>query len=156
VPTIAVVDGYCLGAAFELVLACDLRVATPRSSFGLPEVRLGIPSVVEAALLVPHVGLSLAKEMILTGERYPLDALPPGFVNRVVEPARLDAAVDELVAALTASGREVLAAQKRLFDVWLEVGLTDGIEESKRVFADVFALPVTQRTVADYAARGRQ
>ena len=156
VPTIAVVDGYCLGAAFEMALACDLRLATPSSSFGLPEVRLGIPSVIEASLLVPHVGLSLAKEMILTGERYGVDALPRGFVNRVVEREALNAAVDELVASLTQSTRDVLTAQKMLFDTWLDSGLTDGIDVSKRVFGEVFALPVTQSAIRRYVEASRR
>jgi enoyl-CoA hydratase/carnithine racemase len=153
VPTICVVDGYCLGAAFEMALACDLRVATPQSSFGLPEVLLGIPSVVEASLLLPHVGLSLATEMILTGARYPAGAMPAGFVNRLVAREALAGAVTELVAALTQSTREVLAAQKSLFGTWLDTGLTEGIETSKQVFGDVFALPVTQTAISDYAAR---
>src|SRR5207248_809584 len=61
-PTIAMVNGYCLGAAFELALACDLRIAGEDARFGLPEVKLGIPSVVEAALLPAYVGLAKAKE----------------------------------------------------------------------------------------------
>src|SRR5215467_470907 len=65
VPTVAMINGFCIGAAFELALACDLRVAQPDVRFGLPEVRLGIPSVVEAALLYHYVGLSKAKEIIL-------------------------------------------------------------------------------------------
>jgi len=60
-PTVALVNGYCLGAAFEMILACDLRVAHPQVQFGLPEVKLGIPSVVDAALLQQFVGLSKAK-----------------------------------------------------------------------------------------------
>ena len=67
------VHGYCLGAGFELALACDVRVSTPDSQFGLPEVKVGIPSVIDAALLPRYVGLGLAKEMILTGDLYPAD-----------------------------------------------------------------------------------
>lgn len=51
IPTVAMVNGYCLGVALEMALACDVRVAHAEVRFGLPEVRLGIPSVVEAALL---------------------------------------------------------------------------------------------------------
>jgi enoyl-CoA hydratase/carnithine racemase len=94
VPTVCAVDGYCLGVGFELALACDLRVATTRSAFGLPEIKVGIPSVADAALLSEYVGLSLAKEMILTGDVYPVDRFSAsGLCNTVVPPDRLAAAV---------------------------------------------------------------
>jgi enoyl-CoA hydratase len=66
VVTVAVVNGYCLGGAFELALACDLRVVAATASFGLPEIKVGVPSVIDAALLPAFVGLSKAREMILT------------------------------------------------------------------------------------------
>jgi enoyl-CoA hydratase len=94
VPTVCAVDGYCLGVGFELALACDLRVATTRSAFGLPEIKVGIPSVADAALLSEYVGLSLAKEMILTGDVYPVGRFSAsGLCNTVVPPDRLAAAV---------------------------------------------------------------
>ena len=68
-PTVAMINGYCLGVAFELALACDLRVCADDAQFGLPEVKVGIPSVADAALLQDHVGLAMAKEIILTGDR---------------------------------------------------------------------------------------
>lgn len=98
VVTVAVVNGYCLGAAFELALACDLRVVTPAASFGLPEIKVGVPSVIDAALLPAFVGLSKAREMILTGDIYTLDQLPPGTIaNVVAEPRELAAAVQSLL-----------------------------------------------------------
>jgi enoyl-CoA hydratase/carnithine racemase len=150
VPTVAMIDGYCLGAALEMALACDVRVATPQSLFGLPEVKLGIPSVVEAALLPHYVGLSKAKEMLLTGDMYSAADLPPGFVNRTAPAAELRRATDELLASLTAPTGEVIAAQKALIETWLNVGLQEGIETSKAVFGDVFAAPATQEAIARY------
>ena len=155
VPTIAVVEGHCLGAAFELALACDIRICTPAATFGLPEVRLGIPSVVDAALLVDHLGLGKAKEMILTGAIYPVDAVA-ALANAVVPADQVDDAVEQLLSVLTAPTREVLAAQKSLFETWLNVGLVEGIEVSKRVFGEVFGLPVTQQAIAAYAAGRRR
>src|SRR5581483_11888137 len=58
VVTVAAVSGYCLGGAFELALACDLRVVTTTAAFGLPEIKVGVPSVIDAALLPGFVGLS--------------------------------------------------------------------------------------------------
>jgi enoyl-CoA hydratase/carnithine racemase len=75
VVTVAAVSGYCLGAAFELALACDLRVVTTTAAFGLPEIKVGVPSVIDAALLPGFVGLSKAREMILTGDSYRLQRL---------------------------------------------------------------------------------
>jgi enoyl-CoA hydratase len=139
IPTVAMVNGYCLGAAFEMALACDVRVAVPDARFGLPEVKVGIPSVIEAALLLNHVGLSKAKEMLLTGDMYTAAELPAGLVNRTAPRERLRAATEDLLASLTAPARAVTAAQKALVETWLNVGLQEGIEHSKAVFADVFA-----------------
>src|SRR6202043_2052901 len=68
VPVIARIDGWALGAGLELAAACDLRVASARSQFGMPEVRTGIPSVVEAALLPQLIGHGRARRLLLTGE----------------------------------------------------------------------------------------
>src|SRR5439155_1086231 len=67
VPVIARIDGYALGAGLELAAACDLRVASNRAVFGMPEVRVGIPSVVEAALLPQLIGYGRARRLLLTG-----------------------------------------------------------------------------------------
>jgi enoyl-CoA hydratase/carnithine racemase len=68
VPAIARISGYCLGAGLEVAASCDLRVATERSSFGMPEVKVGIPSVIEAALLPRLMGWGKAARLIYTGE----------------------------------------------------------------------------------------
>lgn len=154
IPTVAMINGYCLGAAFEMALACDVRVAHPGVHFGLPEVKLGIPSVVEAALLPHYVGWSMAKEMILTGDLYPVDDLAPfGIVNRTVPAEELRGAVDDLLTRLTAPTRTVIAAQKRLFETWLNTGLQAGIDASIDVFAEVFGAAETTEAITTYRRR---
>jgi enoyl-CoA hydratase/carnithine racemase len=151
VPTVAMINGYCIGAAFEMALACDLRVAHPDVRFGLPEVKLGIPSVVEAALLHHYVGLSKAKEIILTGDLYPVsEFVAQGLINRTVEPVHLRAATLELLGSVTACTAEVIAAQKGLFETWLNHGLQDSIDTSVDVFADTFRAPATAAAVTHY------
>jgi enoyl-CoA hydratase len=151
VPTVAMINGFCIGAAFEMALACDLRVAHPGVRFGLPEVKLGIPSAVDAALLHHYVGLSKAREIILTGDLYPVTEFAAhGLANRIVEPAKLRAATLELLGSVTASTREVIAAQKDLFETWLNHGLQHSIDTSVEVFADVFRAPATAAAVARY------
>ena len=65
VPVIARIDGFALGAGLELAAACDLRVAGENSAFGMPEVAIGIPSVVEAALLPRLIGAGRARRLLL-------------------------------------------------------------------------------------------
>lgn len=156
-PTIAMINGYCLGAAFELALACDLRAACADARFGLPEVRLGIPSVVDAALLHHYVGLSKAREIILTGDMFSVTDLAPfGLANRVAERAGLRPAVDDLLAGLRALTPPVIAAQKALFETWLNTGLQQSIDASVDVFADLFADPATTAAIAAYQHQYRR
>src|SRR5256885_5930118 len=99
-PVLAAVHGACLGAGFELALACDLRLAAADASFGLPEVRVGVPSVIQAALLPPLIGPGRAAEMLLLGTRVDAArALEWGLVNRVVDAAALAGAGGETLAA---------------------------------------------------------
>jgi enoyl-CoA hydratase len=149
VVTVAVVNGYCLGAAFELALACDLRVATPSASFGLPEIKVGVPSVIDAALLPAFVGLSKAREMILTGDVYPLDQLPPGSIaNLVAEPGELGSAAESLLDRIATHPPTVTAAQRRLFDVWLNNPLDASVNASMTEFAKVFESQDTHEQIA--------
>src|SRR5512143_1776604 len=67
-PTICMVNGHCLGGGFELAMACDLRIAAAEAVMGLPEIRVGVPSVIEAALLPQLIGPARAAECLLTGE----------------------------------------------------------------------------------------
>jgi enoyl-CoA hydratase/carnithine racemase len=152
-PTMAVVNGYCLGAAFELALACDLRVSVDSAQYGLPEVKVGIPSVVDASLLQEHVGLSMAKEIILTGDLYDAAEMRRlGLLNKVVPRDRLDAEAAALLARVTRHTPTVLASQKRLFETWLNTPLRVGIEQSVEEFARVFESPETRAQVDRHRA----
>jgi E-phenylitaconyl-CoA hydratase len=85
-PLIAAIDGYCLAGGLELALACDLRIATPASTFGLPEVQRGFPPGGGGVQrLVRAISLAPAMEMLMTGERVDAEtALRWGLVSRVV------------------------------------------------------------------------
>jgi enoyl-CoA hydratase/carnithine racemase len=139
-PVIAAVNGPCLGAGFELALACDLRVAVESASFGLPEVRVGIPSVIQAALLPPMIGPGRAAEMLLTGAPITAaQALDWGLVNRVVSGDRLRATVDGLVAAILKSGPEAIRLQKELIVRWRETDLATAVRYGINAFATAYA-----------------
>src|SRR5213593_896731 len=135
-PVLAAVHGACLGAGFELALACDLRVAAADASFGLPEVRVGVPSVIQAALLPPLIGPGRAAEMLLLGT--PVDApraLAWGLVNRVVDAAALATVVDETLAALLACAPGAVRAQKALMIRWRETDLPSAVRAGIDAFA---------------------
>lgn len=153
-PTICAVNGYCLGLAFELALVCDLRICSERASFGLPEIKVGMPSVLDSALLQQYVGLSKAKEMMLTGEIYPVADLEPlGLVNAVVAPSELEAETRRMLARLAGNTRTAVKAQKHLLEVWQNTSLEEGIDASVAAFAEVFGASETGEQVEAHYAR---
>ena len=136
VPVIARVNGWCLGGGLEIAAACDLRIAAEGAMFGMPEVRLGIPSVVEAALLPRLMGTGRARWLVMTGETIDArEALAWGLVERVVPAARLDAAVDAALDAILAGSDEAIRAQKRLCALWEEAPLDAAVRASIDEFA---------------------
>jgi len=152
-PVIARVNGFCLGAGLELAAACDLRIAAANAAFGMPEVRLGIPSVVEAALLPRLIGAGRARWLVLTGENIDAaQALAWGLVERVVPAARLDAALDAALDALLAAGDEALRAQKRLCKLWEEAPLDECVRLSIVEFAAAYAGEEPRRMLGEFLA----
>ena len=115
-PVIGVLQGYCLGLALELALACDFRIAAERTKLGLPEARLGIiPDVGGSVRLIKLIGPSRAKELILTGRTIDLaQALEWGLVNTVLPKAELEQGVDEFVESLAASAPLAVSYGKRV------------------------------------------
>lgn len=139
-PVIAAVNGPCLGAGFELALACDLRVAAAGAVFGLPEVRVGVPSVIQAALLPSLIGPGRAAEMLLLGTSVTAaQALEWGLVNRVVEGQALGAAVDELLDALARCAPGAVRLQKELIIRWRETDLPSAVQAGVNAFATAYA-----------------
>jgi len=139
VPTIAAIRGPCLGGALELVLACDIRIAGEDAMFGLPEVRVGIPSVIEASLLPPTIGLGRARHLILTGKTVDAqEALAMGLVDRVVPADSLMPAANEMAVQFLGMSRDVLASQKDIVAKWLELGEEESAEYTIKEFARIF------------------
>jgi len=153
-PVIAAVNGPCLGAGFELALACDLRVATTAATFGLPEVRVGVPSVIEAALLPPLVGPGRASELLLTGDAIDAaTALAWGLVNQVVPAAELTSAVERLVAKIVAAGPTAIRLQKELIVRWRYTDLGTAIRYGINAFAAAYATSEPVEGAAAFLAK---
>lgn len=151
IPTICAINGYCLGGAMELAMTSDLRIATRHARFGMPEIKLGIPSVLDAALLQQHVGLSKAKEMLLTGALYEAPEMERfGFLNMVVEQDELEERVNLILEHLKKHSKPAVAAQKRLFETWQNAGLRESIAVSVEEFARIFETEEAQDRVRNY------
>jgi len=139
-PTVAMVNGPCLGAGFELAMACDLRVAAAGAQLGLPEVKVGAPSVIEAALLPALVGPGRAAEMLLTGESVAAEqALEWGLVNRVASPDKLEAVTAELVEKILACAPPAIRLQKELMVRWRNTDLASAVRTGINAFAQNYA-----------------
>jgi len=139
VPVIARIDGFCLGAGLEMAACCDLRLASAASRFGMPEVQVGIPSVIEAALLPRLIGPGRARDLVLTGRIIDAEeALAWGLVDSVVAPARLDDLLEERLAMLLNAGPEAIRSQKTLCRQWEELPLNEAVEAGIDAFEHAF------------------
>ena len=157
-PVIARINGWCLGAGLELAASCDLRIAADSAAFGMPEVRLGIPSVVEAALLPRLVGAGRARWLVLTGETIDAkEALSWGLIEKLFDVQELDMQIDKTLDSLLAADPEALRAQKRLCKLWEEAPLAESIRASIDEFARAYESGGPNRRVAAFRkARARK
>jgi enoyl-CoA hydratase/carnithine racemase len=156
VPVIARIPGWCLGGGLEFAAACDLRVATASSKFGMPEVKVGIPSVIHAALLPRLIGWGRARWLILTADTIDAPtALTWGLVDKVVPDDELDAAVDKAAAAIAECGPEVIRSQKMLLRQWEDIPLDEAIDISVGVFGRAFLTGEPQRHMQAFIDRKR-
>lgn len=146
VPVIARIDGYALGAGLELAAACDFRLASDRSVLGMPEVRIGLPSVVEAALLPALIGPARTRKLLLTGDNIGADeALAWGLVDRVVPAEELDAAVEALATSISAAGPYAVRLQKSLILDWEEMHTAAAVDRGIDGFVEAFATDEPRR-----------
>ncbi|HEX7097514.1 MAG TPA: enoyl-CoA hydratase [Acidimicrobiales bacterium] len=123
-PVIAKVDGVATAAGCQLVAGCDLAVASDRSTFALPGVRIGLFCSTPLVPVARAIGPKRALEMLLTGETIDAaTALDWGLVNRVVPPDELDAAVDELARQIARWSPQVVELGKLAF--YEQLGLSE-------------------------------
>jgi enoyl-CoA hydratase len=145
-PAIAAVDGWCLAGGVELALWCDMRIATPQSTFGLFERRWGVPLVDGGTQRLPRlVGMGRALELILTGRPVEAEeALRIGLINELVEPGgHLDRAL-ELAERIAGFPQETMLADRRAAIEGFGLPLEEGIALEHRL----------GREVLEVAARG--
>jgi enoyl-CoA hydratase len=150
-PTICMINGACLGAGFELAMACDLRVASTSAILGLPEIRVGIPSVIEAALLPALVGPGRAAEILLVGAPVSAgQALEWGLVNRAVPPEALESTTQALVDSILECAPTAVRLQKELIIRWRSTDLRTAIESGINAFAQSYATGEPREALTAY------
>lgn len=157
VPVIARINGFALGAGLEVAAACDLRIAGSNAVFGMPEVRVGIPSVIEAALLPALIGWGRTRELLLLAET--IDAATAvrwGLVERVAPAGGLDAALDDCLGALLKAGPQAIRLQKRLIRQWEDLPLRQAIAAGIDSFADAYATDEPTRLMRAFLDRRRR
>ena len=155
-PVIARMPGWCLGGGLEFAAACDFRIAADNAKFGMPEVKVGIPSVIHAALLPRLIGWGRARWLVMTAENIDATtALAWGLVDAVAPKDGLDEAVEKTVAMLLACGPQALRTQKALLRQWEELPLTEAVNLSVGVFAGSYLTDEPKRLMQAFIDRKR-
>ena len=156
VPVIARINGWCLGFGMELAAACDLRVGIDTAKFGMPEVRVGIPSGMEAVLLPRLIGWGKAAELIYTGDIIDAqEAYRIGFLQKLVPAGELDAAVEKWIASILLGGKRVMRLQKTLINDWERMSITDGIWQGIRACVEARSTDEPRRMMEAFINRKR-
>jgi len=139
-PVLAAINGSCIGGGMELALACHLRFASPESSFGLPEINLGlIPGWGGTQRLPKLIGLSKATEILLTGSLISADeAQRCGLVNAVWSESDLLPRIQEFAEGLTKKGSLSLRAVLRALRAAQDNPLSEGLAQEAELFGDLF------------------
>lgn len=152
VPVIGAVNGYCLGAGMELAAACDFRIGADTAVYGMPEVKVGVPSVVEAALLPGLIGAGKTAWLVLTGEN--IDAAKAhewGFTEHMVEGSALMDAAMKSAKGIAAAGPLAVRAQKRLVRLWEDAPLEESVAKSVGMFGEAFETDEPATMMASFA-----
>lgn len=134
-PAMALVDGAALGGGCELVAGCDIVIASDRSRFGQPEIKLGVFPPVAAILLPRIIGDKRARELMLTGDLIDArEALRLGLVNYVVAPAELEQKAQDVLVKLRELSAPALEATKRAIEIGYGARFNDALSEVENLY----------------------
>jgi enoyl-CoA hydratase len=138
-PTIAAIEGSCVGGGLEVALGCDLRVASTEAKFGFPESKIGmIPDLGGTTRLPRLVGPAVAKEWIFSGRLYPAQrVLELGLVNQLASPGQALESALALARELSACGPLAIAWAKRVIDRGLSMPVRDSLELEQDAMTEI-------------------
>lgn len=140
-PTIAMIQGYCIGGGAGVAMCCDLRIASEDARFAIPAAKLGLAYRWDDVYpLVQLVGASFAKEILFTGRQFSADeALNMGLVNRVVARAELEACVAEYAKRIASNAPLTIRAAKRTIGEALKDPGDRNLDEISELVDECFA-----------------
>ncbi len=154
VPTIARINGLTLGGGLEMAAACDVRIAVESAVFGMPEVKLGIPSVIEAALLPMLIGWGRTRQILLFGENFSAhEAHSWGLVNELVADDDLDDAVGRWLDQLLSCSPGAVRLQKQLIRSWEDLPVRAAIEAGIESFEAAVRSGESAAAMGDFLKR---
>ncbi len=157
VPVIARINGYCFGAGMELAAACDMRIGVTTAKFGMPEVRFGIPSGMEACLLPQLIGWGKTRELVYTGDH--IDAAEAhrcGFLEKLVEPSGLDSGVAQWVSSILKAGPRAIRLQKKLVRDWERMTIKQAVQAGIRACVEARKTDEPRRLMAAFLERRKK
>jgi methylglutaconyl-CoA hydratase len=156
IPTIARVNGVCLGGGMGLVACCDLSIAVEGADFGFTEARLGIAPAVISSFVLPKIGPAAARRYFLTAEVFKSEtAKEIGLVHEVVRAEELDRSVDRLIEAIRGNGPLAVSAAKRLIRETAALARDQAIENAVRSIAGLRASPEGQEGLGAFLEKRR-
>ncbi|KPL15302.1 MAG: enoyl-CoA hydratase [Anaerolineae bacterium SM23_84] len=155
-PTIAKLQGFCIGGGLILALCCDFRIASQRTIFSLPEVKLGMGVIMGTQRVTRVAGVAATKEIILVGKRFNAnDAQSYGLVNRVVPPDELDAAVAALAEKFQQLPPRTVGIAKRIINVGHNLSMRESQNLEIDAQAELLDSPDLQEAIESYLEKRR-
>lgn len=154
VPTICALQGWCIGIGLELAASCDIRIAADTAKFVMPEVKIGIPSVIQGAFLSRLIGEGRARWLMITGEH--IDAAKAerwGLVTEVVPQAGLAAAADHLAASIAALSSSGVRTQKRVLRTSEAPHLDSAMQHSIEIFGSAYESEDPARVMGEFLSK---
>jgi len=155
-PTVAAIEGYCVGLAMALSAVCDIRVASRSARFSMPELKIGLPVIGDSVLFEKYIGLARAKEMLLMGRWYDAEQMERwGYLNELTEIGEAENAAQVYAQEFCRLPPRSIAAQKRIFEAWLQLPPRDAHRVSILEYAVTVAHPDTAEWIDQYRTTKR-
>ncbi|HYZ47426.1 MAG TPA: enoyl-CoA hydratase-related protein, partial [Sphingomonas sp.] len=145
------IAGYCLGAGMEIATSCDIRAAATNAKFGMPEVRYGVPSGMEACLIPSLVGWGKARELVYTGDIIDAaEAYHFGYVEKLVPLDELDVQIERWVSSICKSGPRAIRIQKELIRDWEQMSVSDAVQAGIRAVGRAHTTDEPKRLMTEW------